>query len=87
MALLSTHHAGSSEALLRLGATGVRRVVDTTDPAAPRRTARLDLVPGDEESGYVGGGSMMLDGDTVLVLLDRWVAGTNETGGSPSKGR
>ena len=37
VALLSTHHAGSSEALLRLGATGVRRVVDTTDPAGWRR--------------------------------------------------
>lgn len=45
VALLSTHHAGASEALLRLGATGVRRVVDTTDPAGWRRLREVLSTP------------------------------------------
>ncbi len=45
VALLSSHDAGSSEALLRLGATGVRRVVDTTDPAGWRRLRDVLATP------------------------------------------
>jgi AraC-like DNA-binding protein len=50
VALLSTHHAGSSEALLRLGANGVRRVVDTTDPAGWRRLREVLGAPPAERS-------------------------------------
>lgn len=45
VALLSSHDAGASEALLRLGANGVRRVVDTTDPAGWRRLRDVLTVP------------------------------------------
>ena len=37
VALVTRHEPGDSEALLRLGATGVRQVVDATDPAGWRR--------------------------------------------------
>lgn len=37
VALVTQHGPGDSEALLRLGATGVRQVVDATDPAGWRR--------------------------------------------------
>ena len=50
VALLSAHHAGSSEALLRLGATGVRRVVDTTDPAGWRRLREVLGAPPTERA-------------------------------------
>ena len=37
VALLSQHDAGSSEMLLRLGASGVRQVVDVTSPSGWNR--------------------------------------------------
>ena len=37
VALVTRHEPGDSEALLRLGATGVRQVVDATNPAGWRR--------------------------------------------------
>jgi AraC-like DNA-binding protein len=43
VALLSQHDPGSTEALLRLGATGVRQVVDVTSPTG---WSRLRLVVG-----------------------------------------
>lgn len=41
VALLSQHDADASEMLLRLGATGVRQVVDVTSPAGWARLRRL----------------------------------------------
>lgn len=45
VALLSSHDAAASQALLRLGATGVRRVVDTTDPAGWRHLREVLASP------------------------------------------
>ena len=45
VALVLRHDAAASEALLRLGATGVREVVDVTEPAGWNRLRRLVAEP------------------------------------------
>lgn len=50
VALLSHHDPGASDALLRLGATGVRQVVDTTDPAGWRKLREVLASPPTERA-------------------------------------
>jgi AraC-like DNA-binding protein len=68
VALVTRHEPGDSEALLRLGATGVRQVVDATSPAGWRRLrevlgahpvehAQSILVPVIETLGPLNNGS------------------------------
>ena len=45
VALVSTHDAAASETLLRLGATGLRQMVDVTGPAGWQRLRQLMATP------------------------------------------
>ncbi|MGQ0703151.1 MAG: helix-turn-helix domain-containing protein [Gemmatimonadales bacterium] len=55
VALISRHDSRASEALLRLGATGVRQVVDVTAPAGWRRLRQLVTEPASRAAARILG--------------------------------
>lgn len=68
VALVTRREPGDTEALLRMGATGVRKVVEATDPAGWRRLREvLSVPPGDRGQAILG---------PVLELIETPSSGT-----------
>jgi AraC-like DNA-binding protein len=66
VALVTRREPGDTEALLRLGATGVKRVVEATDPAGWRRLREvLGAPPVDRGQAILGPVLALLDGPTT----------------------